>query len=100
MNFTDISLDVTHCPKLTHLYAFGNMGLHALDLSGNPELKVLQVQYTRIPDLDLSHQAKLEMVNAFNSSFTKLDFSACPLLKEVIAYECPDLAEVNVSGCS
>lgn len=100
VNFTDFSLDVTRCPKLTHLYAFGNMGLRSLDLSGNPELRVLQLQYTRISDLDLTHQVKLENVNAFNSSLTKLDFSGCPALKEVIAYECPNLGEVNVSGCS
>lgn len=100
VNYTDFSLDVTKCSKLTHLFAFGNKGLRTLDLSRNPELKVLQVQYTNLPELDLSHQAKLENINAFNTSITKLDFTKCPALKEVIAYECPALTEVNVSGCT
>lgn len=99
-NFTDLKLDVSHCPKLNTLMVYGNMGLKSLDLSKNPLLKNVQVQYTKIEDLDLSHLTQLETLYAFNSSVKALDVSNSPNMKELVAYETPQLGLVNVAGCS
>ena len=57
------SLDITHNPKLTHLYCF-NQQIPALDLDQNTLLQFLGCYYNRLTSLDITDHFKLQYVDA------------------------------------
>ena len=74
------ALDVTKNAKLTELLVQGT-GITTLDLSGNPELKVLNVNDTKVAALNLSANTKLEKLYASNTAVSTLDLSANTALR-------------------
>ena len=74
------ALNVTKNAKLTTLLVQGT-GITTLDLSGNPELKVLNVNDTKVAALNLSANTKLEKLYAANTAISALDLSANTALR-------------------
>ena len=74
------ALNVTKNAKLTELLVQGT-GISALDLSGNPELKVLNVNDTKVAALNLSANTKLEKLYAANTAISTLDLAANTALR-------------------
>ena len=74
------TLDVTKNAKLTELLVQGT-AITSLDLSGNPELKVLNVNDTKVAALDVTKNTKLEKLYVGNTPVTALDLSANTALR-------------------
>ncbi len=93
------SLDVTKNPELKVLYPFGNLELKTLDVSKNTKLKDLQIQYTAIEELDLSQATELEKIICNKSKLKNLDLSHSPNLIALFCEKTP-IESVNIEGLS
>ena len=89
------ALDVTKNAKLTTLLVQGT-GITTLDLSGNPELKVLNVNDTKVAALNLSANTKLEKLYAGNTAISTLDLAANTALR-VLNAGYSKIAAINLS---
>ena len=89
------ALDVTKNAKLTELLVQGT-GITTLDLSGNPELKVLNVNDTKVAALNLSANTKLEKLYAGNTAISTLDLAANTALR-VLNAGYSKIAAINLS---
>ncbi|MBO5656128.1 MAG: hypothetical protein J6R87_03640, partial [Rikenellaceae bacterium] len=92
---TITTLNVTKNAKLTELLVQGT-GITALDLSGNPELKVLNVNDTKVAALNLSANTKLEKLYASNTAISTLDLAANTALR-VLNAGYSKIAAINLS---
>lgn len=74
------ALDVTKNAKLTELLIQGT-AISTIDLSGNPELKVLNVNDSKLTALDVTKNTKLEKLYASNIAVSTIDLSANTALR-------------------
>lgn len=79
-------IDVTRCTALENLNLYYNLYLTSLDLSGNPNLKILNVTINSLTDLDTSNNPLLEFLSVGNNPHLgSLDLSQNPLLQHFSA---------------
>ena len=95
MNEDIEELDVTNCPLLRKLTAYGTF-IEQLDLSQNPQLQYLDVKNTMIDSLDLSNAPNLQVLNINNDYLSKLDLSKNPMLA-VLEANGNEIDSLNVS---
>lgn len=79
-------IDVTRCTALENLNLYYNVNLSSLDLSGNPNLKILYVNVNNLTDLDTFNNPLLEFLSVGNNPHLgSLDLSQNPLLRHLSA---------------
>ncbi len=86
MKYTDVQdlSGIEYFSSLTRLVC-QNSYLESLDLSGNPDLVLVDVSSNCLTDIDLSAQSRLEELNVFDNKLTELDLSALQKLTLVNA---------------
>lgn len=92
------SLDISGCPNLEVLQCFGNFELTQLDLSHCPKLKELQIQYTGLKSIDLTPCKELEVFLAFKSLLEEVHLGSHPKLWYFKADEA-HIRSLDLSGC-
>jgi len=96
------TIDVTGCPELEVLVT---SQVSKLDLSNNPNLRILDVGFSDSLHLDVSHNRLLETVSWNNVANEEVDLSGLPYLREVdghdsfikrlLVNDCPSLERVH-----
>lgn len=74
--------------------------LIVLDVSGCPNLSILEIRDNQITQLDVSLCAALTAIYANNLTLRELDVSGLANLATLELYNTPSLMRVNCSGCS
>lgn len=93
------SVDLSLNTQLRTLKLFRNR-LSQLDLSHNPLLDTLDLNYNEyIEQLDISNLNRLVYINCSSAKLTTLDFSANPLLTDIICKR-NKLTQLNVAACT
>lgn len=92
------SLDLSGCPNLEVLQCFGNFELTSLDLSHCPKLKQLQIQYTGLKSIDLTPCKQLEVFLAFKSQLEEVIVGSLPKLRFFKADD-SHIRSLDMSGC-
>lgn len=68
--------------KLQTLYCQDNPGITSIDLSGNPELRELNITGCKVTNLDFSHNPNMTYINcAEMTTLTRINVSACTNLQ-------------------
>jgi hypothetical protein len=81
-----IDIDITNCPALENINLYYNWNLPSLDISGNPNLKILWCGENNLTSLDTSNNPLLEVLSIGNNpNLTSLDLSQNPLLRSFSA---------------
>ena len=83
MNEEIKSIDVTKCPLLLQLKAYGLGTLNSIDVKNNPELQLINMKNTALKDIDLSNNGKLIELNLTNCKLTEINVSNMPELKQL-----------------
>lgn len=83
-------------PDLRVLYTYMNP-IGSIDLKECPNLTFLDVAYTGISELDLSHSTKIETLLCYGNSLTKLDLSKLTELTKLDAKK-NQLSSINLSS--
>ena len=109
-NMTKLSLK--GCSSLTTIYCRHSDSLTSIDLSSSTELKVLSFSnLSRLTDVNLSANNKLESLEICSTALTDLDISNklnltsidCPgneNLENLVITNCPELEFLDCDGCS
>jgi Leucine-rich repeat (LRR) protein len=83
-------LDVTGNPELQLLECTDNRreGFSLpIDVTHNPKLEYLSVSNNNLTEIDLSQNPMLGYLSIGSNLLTKLDISACPLIEDIIIYD-------------
>ncbi len=81
-----VHIDVTQCPALERMDVHYNVNLSSLDISNNPNLKILLCGENNLNTLDTSNNLLLEFLSIGNNpNLTDLDLSQNPLLRNLSA---------------
>lgn len=80
-------LDVSALPNLQHLNCASNNNLTSLNVSANPELRILAADYNNLSALNLSNNLQLTDLSCASNAIVALDVSGNP-----------DLVTINVQG--
>lgn len=95
-----MKLDVSKCPKLKTLKAWGD-ALTELDLTQNREIEDVNVVLNKLHTLKLNHNPKLAKLRCHSNALKRLDVSDCVALQTL---ECHNnkssLAKLNLWGCT
>lgn len=92
------SLDVTKMSTLTHLTSRKNF-VKKIDLSGNPNLKMVYIQDSPLEVLDLSNNPKVDSLIITNNKLENLILSSQSALEVLICTTNAKLKELNLTGC-
>lgn len=84
-------------PDLQVLYTYMNP-IGSIDLKDCPNLTLLDVAYTEISELDLSHSTKIETLLCYGNSLAKLDLSKLTELTKLDAKK-NQLTSIDLSSC-
>ena len=79
MNEDIEQLDVTNCPLLRELVAYGTF-IEQLDLSKNTQLEEVDVKNTQIDSICVKNAPNLMLLNVTNNYLSSLDVTSNPLL--------------------
>ena len=77
------ALNTSSNAKLEELYCAGNTQLTALDLSGNPVLRVLECNDCQLSSLNVSSNTQLAALSCFNNPISALNVSSNTLLTDL-----------------
>src|SRR5690554_6338751 len=90
-------IDIENCPALERLDLLKSLNLSSLDISNNPNLKVLGVALNKLYELDISNNPSLEVLYVSNNAkLTSLDLSQNPLLQNFFGDYTPSLTAIDV----
>ena len=90
-------IDVENCPALERLELLKSLNLSSLDISNNPNLKVLGVAFNNLYELDISNNPLLEALYVSNNAnLTSLDVSQNPLLQKFFGDYTPSLTFIDI----
>src|SRR5690554_4988347 len=90
-------IDIENCPALERLELLKSLNLSSLDISNNPNLKVLGVAFNNLYELDISNNPSLEVLYVSNNAnLTSLDLSQNPLLQNFFGDSTPSLTAIDV----
>src|SRR5690554_7635239 len=90
-------IDVENCPALERLELLKSLSLSSLDISNNPNLKVLGVAFNNLYELDISNNPSLEVLYVSNNAnLTSLDLSQNPLLQNFFGDSTPSLTFIDI----
>ena len=92
------TLDVTKLSALTHLISRKNF-VRDLDVSGNPELKLLYVQDSPLEQLDLTHNSKIDSLILTNNRLKELTLASHPTLELLMCTSNAQLKHLNLKDC-
>lgn len=92
------TLDVTKLPMLTHLISRKNF-VRDLNVSGNPELKLLYVQDSPLEKLDLTHNSKIDSLILTNNRLKELTLASHPTLELLMCTSNAQLKHLNLKNC-
>ena len=92
------TLDVTKLSALTHLISRKNF-VRDLDVSGNPELKLLYVQDSPLEQLDLTHNSKIDSLILTNNRLKELTLASHPTLELLTCTSNAQLKHLNLKDC-
>ncbi len=90
------ALDVTHNPNLETLYIQYNQ-LSQIDLSQNTALKSLYIQGGNIAEIDLSTNTALESLNLDNLKLTAVDITSLQQLQTLVVYNMPNITAIDLT---
>ena len=90
------ALDVTHNPNLETLYIQYNQ-LSQIDLSHNTALKSLYIQGGNIAEIDLSHNIALESLTLDNLKLSAVDITPLQQLQTLVVYNMPDFTTIDLT---
>ena len=91
------NIDVTNCPALEVLDVHYNFYLPALDITNNPNLKILYCGTNNLASLDTSNNPLLEVLSiGGNPNLTSLDLSQNPLLRLFTAGHNNSMTHIDV----
>lgn len=92
-------LDVSMCPKLKKLNAWGNK-IKSLDLTCNDDIEDVDVTLNELESLKLNRNSKLKYLHCTFNRIKQLSVEGCEALEEL---ECENngkhLTKLNVNGC-
>lgn len=88
---------IEYLGNLEEFYLYENR-ITQLDLSKNPKLRLVSVQYTRVQSLILANNPTLELLFCNNNQLAQLDLSQCPKLNRL---ECQynALVSLDIAKC-
>jgi len=90
-------IDVENCPALERLELLKSLSLSSLDVSNNPNLKVLGVTFNNLYELDISNNPLLEALYVSNNAnLTSLNVSQNPLLQKFFGDYTPSLTFIDI----
>lgn len=84
-NACDPDLNLRNYPHLQYFSAYANTGLSQVDPTGCPDLVSLVLDVTNVSTVDVSRNAKLDVLNLSNTKVTNIDLSNNPVLGEFYA---------------
>jgi len=95
---TDLTeLDLSHNPKLTKVFCYGNKNLTYIDVSNCSKLEVLFCYENGLRTLDMSHCPNLYSLDCSENALTSLNVSGCTLLKAIYC-DWNKLTELNLGN--
>lgn len=81
LRITDLT-GLKYFTKLQKLYCQDNRGITSIDLSGNPELRELNITGCKVTSLDFSHNPNMTNINCADmKTLTDINVSACTNLQ-------------------
>lgn len=80
------SIDLSNVPGLASLACSYNSDLTKLDITGCPDLKVLDAEDCMLDSLDLRYHQKLQNLYLAGNNFSRLDISRCATLVRLDVY--------------
>lgn len=81
LGITDLT-GLKYFTKLQKLYCQDNRGITSIDLSGNPELRELNITGCKVTSLDFSHNPNMTNINCADmKTLTDINVSACTNLQ-------------------
>ena len=86
-------------PTLTHLISRKNF-IRNIDLSGNPNLKVICIQDSPLEELDLSDNPKVDSLIVTNNKIANLLLPGQSALKLLMCTSNSQLKKLDLSGCA
>lgn len=90
-------IDIENCPGLERLELLKSLNLSSLDVSNNPNLKVLGVAFNNLNGLDVSNNPLLEALYVSNNAnLSALDVSQNPLLQKFFGDYTPSLTFIDI----
>ena len=91
------AIDLSGCPNVK-VIDLGTNSIDHLDLANNGAITWLLVANNKLTDIDLSAQTKLVRLDCYNNQLSSLDLSTLEQLT-VLAAESNQLQEIDVSHC-
>lgn len=83
VTWMDPNFNLSAYPAMVSFDAYANESLYNLDPTGCPDLMRLTADVTPLSSLDVTKNAKLQILNVSDSRVTSLDLSGCPMLTQL-----------------